>query len=70
MTLTQIKKTKSVEMYFDENGKGIVLFVHGDHGPSDVYIPLSKAFQVKRGLESAVQRVLPQEEEASMIQLL
>ena len=55
--LIQIKKTKSVLMYYDEVNNEIILNMIKDNGAIyDVLIPISKAFQVKRGLESAVQR--------------
>ena len=57
--MIRIKKTKSVEMYYDE-GEGIVsLYICGKEFAADwrrVDIPILKVFQVKRGLESAVQR--------------
>jgi serine kinase of HPr protein (carbohydrate metabolism regulator) len=54
--LIRLKKTKSVEMNYDEIGKDIYLIMFGESGATSVIIPISKAFQVKRGLESAVQR--------------
>ncbi|MCK4824236.1 hypothetical protein KA005_51265 [bacterium] len=62
--LIQIKKTKSVEIYFDEEYKEVILTMFGqeeiDMGSGEVFgsvtIPISKVFQVKRGLESAIQR--------------
>ena len=51
--LVPIKQTKSVNMYGDN--KGIWLSMVG-YGTDKVYIPISKVFQVKRGLESYVQR--------------
>ena len=56
MTLIQIKKTKSVEMYFDDDNNMITIDIKDGNYISSVEFPISKAFQVKRGLESAVQR--------------
>ena len=55
--LIRIKQTKSVEMYYDEEGNYVYLKMIDVEGMNRVtIIPISKAFQVKRGLESAVQR--------------
>ena len=49
-----IKHTKSVEMGFDEDKKEIHLQVYGNN--QVITFPLQIVFQVKRGLESVVQR--------------
>ena len=55
--LIQIKKTKSVEMYYDEENDIIRIYVYDENRLyKDIDVPISKAFQLKRGLESAVQR--------------
>ena len=56
--LIQIKKTKSVEMYASKEGVHLKVLqdFDGRKGSWDIIIPMSKVFQVKRGLESAVQR--------------
>ena len=50
--LTPIKRTKSVIMNGDR--EGVSLWVSG--WDIDKWIPIKKVFQVKRGLESYVQR--------------
>ena len=50
--LVQIKKTKSVEMAGSEFGVWIMMLESGQ----TMFVPISKIFQVKRGLESAVQK--------------
>jgi hypothetical protein len=50
--MIQIKKTKSVEMNYDPASREIFI---GD-AYEGMWIPLSKVFQVKRGLETAVQK--------------
>ena len=57
----RIKKTKSVEMYYDEDSKtvSIICILVSSEGVKyieNINIPISKVFQLKRGLESAVQR--------------
>jgi hypothetical protein len=58
--LIQIKKTKSISMSANSQVFRIDYFAVEDGGdPQDwrnIEIPLSKVFQVKRGLESCVQR--------------
>ena len=54
--MTQIKKTKSVEMIYNENSKKIFVELFDGNDHFVIWIPLSKVFQVKRGLETAVQR--------------
>ena len=55
--LIQIKKTKSVEVYFDEKDNGFWVYMQGyNYGKQYIFIPMSKVFQVKRGLVSAIQR--------------
>lgn len=54
-----IKKTKSVEMYYIPEDRNIMLVTKGivdksDH--CDTIIPMRSVFQVKRGLETAVQK--------------
>jgi hypothetical protein len=61
-TMIQKKKTKSVEMYGDEQGVkleisatiGRLLLRDGDRFP--LYIPIKVVFQIKRGLESYIQK--------------
>ncbi len=56
-TLIEIKKTKSLTMLYDTEAKGVRLFFQdGAIVMNDFFIPMSKIFQVKRGLESAVQK--------------
>ena len=50
--LIEIKKTKSVAMSADNEGVTLYLEKSGEH----VWIPMSVVFQVKRGLETTVQR--------------
>jgi precorrin-6B methylase 1 len=50
--MIQIKKTKSISMLADENGVDIFIVKTGD----PLFIPSNLVFQVKRGLESYVQR--------------
>ena len=52
---TQIKKTKSIEM--NGNNKEVEVIVTGsDNFIGSIFIPISKVFQVKRGLESYIQK--------------
>ena len=51
-TLIQVKKTKSVKMYHDTDEFGVWIHI----GARQIFIPMSKIYQVKRGLESEVQR--------------
>ncbi|HZX14956.1 MAG TPA: hypothetical protein VFF49_11230 [Thermodesulfobacteriota bacterium] len=52
--LTKIKETQSVRMYANENI--LVLYILKSNGEQVISIPISKVFQVKRGLESYVQK--------------
>ena len=56
--LIQIKKTKSVEMLYGPKVDRLSIYVkwRPDGYVDEMVIPMSKVFQVKRGLESAVQR--------------
>lgn len=45
-----IKKTKSVEMNGDKDGVGLRI------NPVEIWIPMKSVFQVKRGLESYIQK--------------
>lgn len=54
--MIRVKKTKSVEMYYDELNKELLLQVKNEYRSHNMPIPMSKIFQVKRGLESCVQR--------------
>jgi hypothetical protein len=54
-----IKKTKSVEMYYIPEDKNIMLTTKGIMDKTDfrdTLIPMRSVFQVKRGLETAVQK--------------
>lgn len=48
--MIEIKHTKSIRMIGDKDAVNIVI------GKDDLWIPMKKVFQVKRGLESYVQR--------------
>jgi len=50
--LTQIKKTKSVSMQGNREGVEIWMEKYG----MNVWIPMNTVFQVKRGLESYIQK--------------
>jgi len=50
--LTQIKKTKSVSMHGDR--EGVTLWM--EKSGMNVWIPINTVFQVKRGLESYIQK--------------
>ena len=50
--LTQIKKTKRVSMYGYRGGVEIWMEKYG----TKVWIPMNTVFQVKRGLESYIQK--------------
>jgi len=52
--LVQIKHTQFCKMYWDTELKGIHLVILGDE--DKVFIPISKVFQVSRGLMSATQK--------------
>lgn len=55
--LIRIKSTKSVEMFYDEDSKELYITMVQTVGNfREMVVPMSKVFQVKRGLESAVQR--------------
>jgi hypothetical protein len=56
--MIQIKKTKSVEMYGDKKEVDVKIYGHDDMGVfyGTMTIPIGRVFQVKRGLESYVQR--------------
>ena len=64
--LIQIKKTKSIEMYASKEGVHLLVMqeIDGREGSWNIIIPMSKVFQVKRGLESAVQRFYRKHEKA------
>lgn len=58
--MIQIKKTKSIVMIGDENGVILSINTYGSFNntgePLKVLIPMKSVFQVRRGLESYVQK--------------
>jgi hypothetical protein len=55
--MIKIKKTKSVEMSFEPNTQEVFVLVINTSGVrNQVQIPMSKIFQVQRGLTSAIQK--------------
>jgi hypothetical protein len=59
LKMIQIKKTKSVEMYYVEDANEIMLTIKGIRDSvdwRDIIIPMRSVFQVQRGLTSAIQK--------------
>jgi hypothetical protein len=52
--MEKIKQTKSIEMLGDETG--VSLYVYGQNGNREMFIPMKSVFQVKRGLVSYIQK--------------
>ena len=54
--MIQIKKTKSIYMSGDETQVRVVIDVGDGKHYNDIYIPVSKAFSVQRGIVSYIQK--------------
>jgi hypothetical protein len=53
--MIKIKRTKSVDMRYDEEEKSVYINI-SDRRDEFINIPMSKIFQVQRGIVSVIQR--------------